>query len=274
VTRLIEAFTTAACWGSVVAGSVQIAGAQPTGELAGIVRDATGAVVPGVTVTLTGETLSAPVTIETDHQGRFAISLPAGVYEVRAIAVDFEPWITTVELSAGGATLSVPLRVALSDAVTVTATRTGTADIQTIGVAITALDSTTLEQAAVERIEHLAGHVPTLSISHTPGGTPLLTLRGIGSNSAVPGGDPNVTMQVDGVYVARGNTMALDFLDVERVEVLRGPQGTLFGRNSVGGTINILTRQPTKCAGDEGPAHRWKLRQAAGGRCRRRSTGP
>jgi iron complex outermembrane receptor protein len=246
VIRMINALATAACWGCVLAGGAQVAAAQTTGELAGIVRDATGAVVPDVTVTLTGKTLAVPETIETDHQGRFAISLPPGLYRVRIVAAGFEPWDTEVELTTGGASLEVPLRIAgLSDRVTVTATRTGTADIQTTGVAITALDTDTLDQASVERIEHLAGLVPTLSISHTPSGTPLLTLRGIGSNSAVPGADPNVTMQIDGVYLARGSTMALDFLDVERVEVLRGPQGTLFGRNSIGGTINIVTRQPT-----------------------------
>jgi iron complex outermembrane receptor protein len=243
---MARALAAAACWCWVLAGGAQAVVEQTTGPLAGIVRDITGAVVPGVIVTVTGGTLSAPVAIETNHQGGFAISLPPGLYEVALVAAGFEPWSTEVELRASGATLDMRLRPSsLSDSVTVTATRTGTADIQTTGVAITALDTKALEQAAVERIEHLTGLVPTLSVSQTPGGTPLLTLRGIGSNSAVPGADPNVTMQVDGVYLARGNTMALDFLDVERVEVLRGPQGTLFGRNSVGGTVNIVTRQPT-----------------------------
>jgi iron complex outermembrane recepter protein len=244
----IRAFATAACWGCVLAGGAQVAGAQTAGALAGVVRDETGAVVTGVTVTVTliGATLAAPVSIETDHQGRFAISLSPGRYQVSAVAPGFEPWSSEVALRASGATLDVSLRMQrLLDSVTVTATRTGAADIQTTAVSITALDSKTLDQATVERIEHLSGLVPTLSVSQTPGDTPLVTLRGIGSNAAVPGGDPNVTMQIDGVYLARGPAMALDFLDVERVEVLRGPQGTLFGRNSVGGTINIVTRQPT-----------------------------
>jgi iron complex outermembrane receptor protein len=240
---MIKMFATAACWGCVLAGGAQVAGAQAPGALAGVVRDAAGAVMPGVTVTLIGKTPAAPVPIETDDQGRFAISLAPGFYQVKVVVAGFEPWSTEVELRATGTTLDVSLR--FSDRVTVTATRTGTADIQKTGVAITALDTETLDQASVERIEHLAGLVPTLSVSHTPGGTPLLTLRGIGSNSAVPGADPNVTMQMDGVYLARGTAMGVDFLDVERVEVLRGPQGTLFGRNSIGGTINIVTRQPT-----------------------------
>ena len=241
---LIEAFATAACWSFALAGNAQAAGAQTPAELAGIVRDATGAAVPGVAVTLTGQTLAAPVAIKTDDQGRFAVRLAPGLYRVRVDAAGVEPWEHDVELRANGATLDVPL-LRLSDQVTVTATRMGTADIQTTGGSITALDTKALDQATVEGIEHLTGLVPTLSASQTPGDTPLLTLRGIGSNSAIPGPEPNVTMQIDGVYLARGATMGLDFLDVERVEVLRGPQGTLFGRNAIGGTINIVTRQPT-----------------------------
>jgi iron complex outermembrane recepter protein len=244
VSRTIKALAKAAVWACVLAGGAQRAAAQTTGELAGTVRDPAGTAAPGATVTvnITGRPLAAVSTI-TNDEGRFGLSVPPGRYDVTVEMSGFQSWSRTVELSASGMRLEVLLR--FSDRVTVTGTRTGTADIQTTAVSITALDTKTLDQATVERIEHLMGLVPTLSVSQTPGDTPLLTLRGIGSNAAVPGGDPNVTMQVDGVYLARGNAMALDFLDVERVEVLRGPQGTLFGRNSIGGTVNIITRQPT-----------------------------
>ena len=223
---------------TLLAGGAPVVAAQAAAELAGIVRDPTGAVVPGVTVTVTGKALSVPATtIKTDHQGRFAITLPAGVYQLKAGPTGFREWSTEVELSASRVTLTVLLEVARSDSVTVTATRTGTADIRTTGGSITALDTKTLDQATVERIEHLVGLVPTLMISHSAGGTPLLTLRGIGSDGS--------TMQLDGVYLARSSMRALEFLDVDRVEVLRGPQGTLIGRNAIGGTVNIITKQPT-----------------------------
>ncbi len=243
--RAIRSAATAAYCVCMLAGA-PTATAQMPGELTGIVRDATGAVLPGAIVTVRGKTLREPVTIETDRRGRFAVDLPPGVYEVTATAAGFIAWSGAVDSRSSSAPLDIALRMdALADHVTVSATRMGAADIQATGVAISALDTDALADAAVERIEHLAGLVPNLAVSQTPGGTPLVTLRGIGSNSAVPGADPNVAMQVDGVYLARGHAMALDFLDVERVEVLRGPQGTLFGRNSVGGTINIITRQPT-----------------------------
>jgi len=70
-------------------------------------------------------------------------------------------------------------------------------------------------------------------------------IRGIGSNNVFAGSDPDVTTQVDGVYIARPSGQMTDFLDVDRVEVLRGPQGTLYGRNAVGGTINVVSLRPS-----------------------------
>lgn len=80
-------------------------------------------------------------------------------------------------------------------------------------------------------------------------GSAIVYIRGIGSNSTSAGSDPSVTQQVDGVYIARPSAQTGDFLDVARIEVLRGPQGTLYGRNSVGGTINIVSRQPSEVFG-------------------------
>ena len=131
-----------------------------------------------------------------------------------------------------------------SERVTVSATKTGAADIQSTPLSITALPATTLEQLGAQTVEGLAGFVPTLTVSqHT--GLALVTIRGIGTNSAILGADPSSTTHLDGVYLARPAMGFMDFFNVERVEVLRGPQGTLYGRNSVGGTINIVTRQPT-----------------------------
>ena len=128
---------------------------------------------------------------------------------------------------------------------TVTATKTGAADIQSTPIAMTVLPARTIEQLGVERVEGLAGLVPTVTVSQSTVGTPLVTIRGIGSNSAVAGANPSSTIHLDGVYIAHSAMSSMDLLDVERIEVLRGPQGTLYGRNSVGGTINIVTRQPT-----------------------------
>ncbi|MGB2264893.1 MAG: TonB-dependent receptor plug domain-containing protein, partial [Glaciecola sp.] len=74
--------------------------------------------------------------------------------------------------------------------------------------------------------------------------TSQVTLRGIGAENINPGGDPGVAVHVDGAYQQYTGYIAQDLFDVERVEVLRGPQGTLYGRNATGGSINIITKKP------------------------------
>ena len=235
------------CAGCLLAFSTAAVWAQTAGQLAGVVRDTTNGVLPGVTVTISGAALAAPRTVVTDQHGQYVFdSLPAGRHRVTAGLSGFEPWSTEIEVGASGATLDVVLSLsAFSERVTVTATKAAPADIQSTPIAITALPARTLEQLEVETVEGLAGFVPTVTVSQSPVGTPLVTIRGIGSNSAVAGADPSSTIHLDGVYLARPPMACMDLLDVERVEVLRGPQGTLYGRNSVGGTINIVTRQPT-----------------------------
>ena len=76
-------------------------------------------------------------------------------------------------------------------------------------------------------------------------GTAQVTLRGVGAENVFPGGDPGVPIHIDGHYIQASSYILQDFLDVERVEVLRGPQGTLYGRNAIGGSVNIITKRPT-----------------------------
>src|SRR6185295_8443877 len=206
--------------------------------------DTTGSVVPGVTVTVSGATLIAPRTVVTDEDGEYAVdALSAGRYLVTAAFGGFAPSRAEIEVGATSETLDVVLAVSsLAERVTVTATKTGAADVQLTPVAITVLPAMALEKMGVQTVEGLAGVVPSVTMSqHT--GLAQVTIRGIGTNSTF--GDPSSTIHLDGVYLGRPAMVFADFLNVERVEVLRGPQGTLYGRNSVGGTINIVTRQPT-----------------------------
>ena len=233
------------CGCGLLAACAGAAWGQTSARLAGTVRDAAGRVMPGVTVTLTGAAVASPLTALTDDRGRYEfVALSPGPYVIEAILAGFEPWRREIQADADVA-LDVTLAVApLVERLTVTATKTGTAEIQATPIAITALSARTLDQLGARSIEGLAGFVPALTIAqHT--GLAQVTIRGVGSNAVFAGSDPSTTIHLDGVYLARPAMAFADLLDVERVEVLRGPQGTLYGRNSVGGTLNIVSRDPT-----------------------------
>lgn len=216
------------------------------GLLTGVVRDTGGAALQGAAVTVSNASQAESRSTVTDGQGRFEIrDLPAARYTVTFTYEGFEPMVRTVDVGTGApVSLTIVLSLSgLSETVTVTATRTGDADVQSPPGAITVLASRTLDQLGARTIEQLADVVPTLSTSQN-GGLAVMALRGISTNFTFPGSDPSVTVNLDGVYLARPAMAYANFLDVERVEVLRGPQGTLYGRNAVGGAINIITRDP------------------------------
>ncbi|CAH0498091.1 TonB-dependent receptor [Novosphingobium sp. CECT 9465] len=130
--------------------------------------------------------------------------------------------------------------------IVVTARRTSE-NIQTVPVAVTALNAETLQERQVLQVTDLARTAPSLSIG-TGGTGPAtivyLAIRGQAQNSPNSYSDAAVGIYIDGVYVARPIVGNLGFLDASGAEVLRGPQGTLFGRNTTGGALNLTTMQP------------------------------
>lgn len=117
--------------------------------------------------------------------------------------------------------------------------------IQDVPQAVSAFDADTLDQLQLSTASELQFHVPNLSYSDTETGVPNFTLRGVGSHSSIGGADAGVGIHVNDVYVNSG-AMGGALFDIEQVMVLRGPQGTLYGRNSTGGAINIITRRPAE----------------------------
>ena len=114
-----------------------------------------------------------------------------------------------------------------------------------IPVAITVVDKATIERETVLNLEELAALVPALSVTtETASGAVTIRLRGIGTSSDNFALEPSVATFVDGVYRARQGATVFDFLDVEQVEVLRGPQLTTYGRNAVQGVVSITTGKP------------------------------
>src|SRR5882757_9792264 len=116
-------------------------------------------------------------------------------------------------------------------------------NLQKTPIAIEVIPGTMLVEAAVSSVEDMAKLVPQLAVYRASGGMNNIYLRGIGSQVQNSFADLAVAQNIDGVYVARGEALAGAFLDIQRVEVLEGPQGTLYGRNATGGAINYITNK-------------------------------
>ncbi len=116
--------------------------------------------------------------------------------------------------------------------------------VQDVPISITALTGETLDKAGIQDTENLATLTPGLLVQRSVVGQ--IRIRGIGNENYTISGDPGVAVHSDGVYVARAAAGLFDLFDVDRVEVLRGPQGTLYGRNATGGVINVIPNRPGK----------------------------
>lgn len=118
-------------------------------------------------------------------------------------------------------------------------------NLQNVSIAVTAVSGARLKSANITSIEGLQVLVPNISFGNDFGVAKIF-VRGVGTNTSTNGSDPAVALYVDGAMIARPEAQFTGLFDLERVEVLRGPQGTLFGRNTVGGAISLITAKPTK----------------------------
>ena len=128
--------------------------------------------------------------------------------------------------------------------ITVTARRREES-IQDVPIAVTAISGAALDRAGTADIGELAQVVPSVTLEPSRATNSTLTafIRGVGQQDPLAGFEQGVALYVDDVYIARPQGALLDIYDVERIEVLRGPQGTLYGRNAVGGAIKYVTRR-------------------------------
>src|SRR5262245_57649845 len=120
-----------------------------------------------------------------------------------------------------------------------------TQSLQDVPVAIQVVDSKLIQDVAAENMGDLNGFVPGLVVSGDSPTQPRYQIRGIQTADFGVGTDPAVGVYVDGIYAARSGASMTAFNDIDHIEVLKGPQGTLFGRNSAAGAISIHTRQPS-----------------------------
>ena len=118
--------------------------------------------------------------------------------------------------------------------------------LQDISQAVTALNDRDIESKNIESMVDLSAIVPGVTVSKNEGYKTVISIRGIGNETnqnAIAA--PSVAFHMDGIFVASPFALQTDFIDVDRIEVIRGPQGTLFGQNSTGGAINVISKKPS-----------------------------
>jgi iron complex outermembrane receptor protein len=121
-------------------------------------------------------------------------------------------------------------------------------NVQEIPISVLAITGAALEEKGVSNVADLVQSVPNLRINEANGGNSsmVIAMRGTGNGDPSFSQSPTVGLHIDGVYIAKIQGSNMDIEDLDRIEALRGPQGTLFGRNTTGGAVNLVTKKPTE----------------------------
>lgn len=215
---------------------------QTSGTLTGTVTTTAGQPVPFATVAVLNSTLGATA----DQGGSFSIkNVPTGRQTVAVSSVGYATRTLTVTVGAGpGAPLAfqLPASTAGLSEVVVTAQKDETT-LQQTPMAVSALGTKQLREYRVWDFKDLTALAPNLFVVEhgNSTGSNFLNIRGVMGFS----NEQAVATYIDGVYQFDYFSAPTQLLNVERIEVLRGPQGTLYGRNALGGVVNIVTKQPT-----------------------------
>lgn len=157
-----------------------------------------------------------------------------------------KPLSLAVGAAAAGLSFQAPLAFSQASAleeVIVTANRREES-LQSVAMAVSAFSEDMMRDQGIVDLKGITERTPGFTMGMFNPAQPQLYIRGIGSNEDGAGGDQSVIVFIDEVYIGRSAGMDIDLFDLERVEVLRGPQGTLFGKNVVGGAVNMITKKP------------------------------
>jgi iron complex outermembrane receptor protein len=136
--------------------------------------------------------------------------------------------------------------------ITVTA-RQRSESLQDVPVAVTVMDESAIQKTFAQNLGEMGAYAPNVTIGTVPGFTAAsIAIRGVSTGDIPSTFDPAVTIAVDGFYLGHYQASLLDMFDIQQVEILRGPQGTLFGKNTIGGVINVSTKNPSGEFGIQG----------------------
>ncbi|MGI9037496.1 MAG: TonB-dependent receptor, partial [Gemmatimonadota bacterium] len=222
----------------------------PTGQINGVVRDAGGAAVGGAAIVATNRGSGATAETVSEAGGRFAIrDLAPGTYTVAATLVGFRrTTVESVQVTADGQTsVEIVLQPLVIEGITVTATLREQR-LSDVPFSVAAPSADDLRERGADDLEDIAANVAAFSVQNLGPGQNQVAIRGT-SSGQIARDQPGVKEQV-GAYLDDSAislslyTPDLDLFDLSRVEVLRGPQGTLFGAGSLAGTVRYITNQP------------------------------
>ncbi|MDB5011337.1 MAG: hypothetical protein JWQ06_2126, partial [Mucilaginibacter sp.] len=213
--------------------------AQNLLTLKGTVTNKNGGFIPSASVYL----LNTNFKVAANNKGEFTLAkVPAGKYQVEVSAVGYATLYKTIAINA--ATSEINLQLTSSEnqlgEVVVTAQKRDEA-AQRVPLSVSTLSAKQIEDYKIWNTKDITAIVPNLYAANPGDNRNVTSIRGITTTSY----DPAVATYIDGVNQFGLDTYIAQLLDVDRIEVLRGPQGTLYGRNATGGVINIITKQPT-----------------------------
>lgn len=212
--------------------------AQSTAEVTGKIITVDGSAVPGATVRIPNSRFQAT----TNSEGTFLLtSVPPGSYVLNISRMGFAETNRRVDVRSPGEEITIVLEREPEKLGEVLVTAQKREEIlQDIPISITGLSDLEVEKRHIREINDLTAIAPNLYSSDPGDKRAVTSVRGIVSTSY----DPAVAVYLDGVNQFNLDTYINQLFDIERIEVLRGPQGTLYGRNAMGGVINIVTKQP------------------------------
>ncbi|WAH55867.1 TonB-dependent receptor [Pseudomonas silvicola] len=186
----------------------------------------------------------------TTVQGRLAPAISGDLDVDQALGRALQGSGLVAEHDANGTVSLVPAKTAAAtpekalQTVTVTARRREE-NAQDVPTAITSLSGNALEAQRIYRIQDIQQLVPSTTVAYVHPRQSSIAVRGLGNNAASDGLEGSVGVYLDNVYLSRPGMAAFDLLDIDQIDVLRGPQGTLFGKNTTAGVVNVTTRPPT-----------------------------
>ena len=213
-------------------------------EVSGFIYDADGIPVPGAIITI----LNTTTTVQADPDGLFTLTAQQLPVTLTITALGLKD--QTVQVSPD---TSLPLQITLAEVFdtqvseVVITSRRRKENAQDVPIPISVISGRLANDAGAFNVNRIKELVPSVQLySSNPRNTGL-SIRGLGTTFGLTndGIDPGVGFYVDGVYYARPAATTLDFIDLEQIEVLRGPQGTLFGKNTTAGAFNITTKRPS-----------------------------